>query len=95
MPTNHITKLFSLILKSNCFTFLGKFFLQITGTVMGTPMAPGYANLYMGKVETEILYEFEKQTGLRPSIWLRFLDDIFFLWPHGEKSLKHFIQFMN
>jgi hypothetical protein len=61
---------------------------------MGTPMAPGYANLFMGKVEKEILQEYEQLTGLRPTTWLRFLDDIFFLWPHREEKLREFIQFM-
>jgi hypothetical protein len=94
MPTSHITKLITLILKSNCFSFLGKFYHQVTGTAMGTPMAPGYANLYMGKVETDLLREYEEITGLRPTKWLRYLDDIFILWPHGEEKLRHFMDFM-
>ena len=94
MPTTHIEKLIQLILKSNCFSFLKKFYHQCTGTAMGTPMAPGYANLFMGKVEREILQEFEQLTGLRPTTWLRFLDDVFFLWPHGEEKLREFMQFI-
>jgi hypothetical protein len=36
MPSHQITRLIKLILKSNCFSFLGKFYHQITETAMGT-----------------------------------------------------------
>ena len=38
--------------------------------------------------------EYEKITGLRPSIWLCFLDDIFMVWEHGPEELAKFQQFM-
>ena len=66
----------------------------MVGTAMGTPMAPSYANIFMGKIERELLEEFEKESGLKPTLWLRFLDDIFFVWPHGPEKLKVFIEFM-
>ena len=95
MPTKYIREILTTILKSNCFRFLNRFFHQITGTAMGTPMAPGYANLFMGKVEKGLLKQYEEETGLRPTIWLRFLDDIFFVWPHGDVELQKFMKFMN
>ena len=58
------------------------------GTAMGTPMAPNYANLFMTQVETDMLNDYEAETGLRPIIWLRYIDDIFFLWTYDEQSLK-------
>ena len=94
MPTVFIKRLVALILKSNCFSFLGKFYHQQTGTAMGTPMAPGYANIFMGVVEKELLRKYEEVTGLKPKIWLRFLDDIFMVWEHGEEELSKFIDFM-
>lgn len=94
MPTHYIVELIRLILSSNCFSFLDSFFKQIKGTAMGTPMAPSYANLFMTKIEKEMLSVYEMETGLRPISWMRFLDDIFFLWPHGIKNLQHFQRFM-
>jgi hypothetical protein len=94
MPTNLLHKLILLILRSNCFAFGSKIFHQLTGTAMGTPMAPSYANIFMGKVETEMLAKFKKKTGLGPSLWLRFLDDVFFIWPHGPDKLTEFTNFM-
>ena len=93
LPSRVISDLVLLILKSNCFTFLNRFFHQIVGTAMGTPMAPSYANIFMGKIESALLREYE-ETGLRPTLWLRFLDDIFFVWPHGPEKLQEFIEFM-
>jgi hypothetical protein len=94
MPTGIIKKLILMILKSNCFSFLGKFFLQVCGTAMGTPMAPSYANLFMTEVETKIIQSFKLRTGLEPLAWFRFLDDIIFVWSHGEESLKNFFEHM-
>ena len=34
---------------------------------------------------------FEKE----PMIWWRYKDDIFFIWEHGEESLKVFIEQVN
>lgn len=93
-PTEFITKLIRIILSSNCFIFAGRLFRQILGTAMGTPMAPSYANLFMSKIETKILNGYEKKTGLRPKFWFRFLDDIIFLWGHGEESLHDFLEYM-
>ena len=45
-------ELMNLVLKHNVFEFDEKFYLQIQGTAMGTKMAPAYANLFMGGLET-------------------------------------------
>ena len=41
----------NIVLKSNVFEFNEDYFLQLQGTVMGTKMAPAYANLFMGSLE--------------------------------------------
>ena len=43
-----IKNLILMILKSNAFRFGNEYYRQITGTAMGTPMAPNYANLSHG-----------------------------------------------
>jgi hypothetical protein len=94
MPTRFITRLILLILKSNCFNFFGRYFHQLTGTAMGTPMAPSYANIFMGKVEKQMLNEYRKKTGKGPDLWFRFLDDVFFVWSSGAEELKKFTDYM-
>ena len=34
-----------------------------------------------------------RQGMVRPLVWLRYIDDIFFVWTHGTESLNDFIQF--
>ena len=57
-------------------------------------MAPGYANVFMGTVEAAWLDRYEEETGLRPKVWLGFLDDIFMVWQHGPEELKRFQEYM-
>jgi hypothetical protein len=91
MPTEVLITLLLKILRSNCFSFFGKFYLQCCGTAMGTPVEPSYVNFYMTKVENRILDEYEKRQGLRTLVWYRYLDDIIFVWQHEEQRLyiKH------
>ena len=64
------------------------------GTIMGSPMAPNFASLFMSEVETRLINDYEAKSGLRPLIWLRYIDDIFFLWSHDQESLDDFISFI-
>ena len=73
------------------FTFNGDHYLQIGGTAMGTAVAPNYANLFMDRFESKALANWP----LKPLIWLRFIDDIFMIWTHGEGTLNEFITYLN
>ena len=44
-----------LILRENSFQFNGKNYLQTHGTAMGSKMSVAFANIFMAKVETDIL----------------------------------------
>ena len=41
----------------------------------------------MADPEEKCLENFER----KPMIWWRYIDDIFFIWEHGEKLLQVFI----
>ena len=58
-------------------------------------MAVNLANIFMSKFEKEMLDEFQSIHGLRPALWLRFIDDIFFIWDNDEISLQSFLKFCN
>ena len=91
-PSNEsLTKLLELVLTRNNFQFNGENYLQIGGTAMGTKVAPTYANLFMSRLETKILTDYAP----KPSIWYRYIDDIFFIWEHGEKSLERWLEYIN
>ena len=54
VPADDLVDLAELVLKNNNLTFNGKHYLQILGTAIGTRMAPSYANIFTGRVESEL-----------------------------------------
>lgn len=58
---------------------------------MGSPLSPVLANIFMKKFEEYIL----KNCILKPKVWLRYVDDIFVVWPHGLEELKIFENYIN
>ena len=61
------------------------------GTAIGTKMAPPYAILFMDALEQQFL----QSSPLKPLICWRYIDDIFFIWQHGEDKLKEFLRLLN
>ena len=88
---SHILNLLKLCLNNNDFEFNNEWFLQISGTAMGKKFAPNYANLFLAKWEQEALEKCPK----KPSCYLRFLDDIFIIWPHSKQEFNEFFQILN
>lgn len=90
-PDKHILDLLEISMKYNDFEFAGNFYLQTMGTAMGKRFAPGLANLY--------LLEFDRMAKngfrMKPLLFFRYLDDIFFLWPGDVTSLKEFEVYLN
>ena len=93
IPSKTLKSLILMVLKCTAFKFGSRIYEQDKGTCMGTPMAPNYANLFMDKFENDLIEEYAAKTGLRPLVWFRYIDDIFFVWTHGTESLNDFIQF--
>ena len=91
IPTENLIKMAEFVLKNNFFEFDSKVFQQIAGTDIGTKFAPPYACIFMDQLETKFL---ETQT-LKPLVWFRYIDDIFFIWTHGEENLKKFMDDFN
>ena len=53
-------------------------------------MAPSYANIFMDKVEREIL----DGSPAKPYVWWRYTDDIFMIWTEGEERLVTFLEYI-
>ena len=79
------------VLKNNNFEFNGKHYVQKLGTAIGTRMAPSYANIFMDRLERQLI----SQAVIKPHTWWRFIDDIFIIWTEGEESLRTFIEYLN
>ena len=83
IPTDDLIRMAEFVLSNS------DAFQQISGTAIGTKFAPPYACIYMDQVEQKFLAMQINQ----PLIWLRYIDDIFFIWTHGEKELEKFVKF--
>ena len=91
ISSDTLIELAEIVLKNNIFQFDEKTFKQVRGTAIGTKFAPPYAILFMADLEEKILNASEK----KPMIWWRYIDDIFFIWEHGEESLEKFLHKLN
>ena len=88
---NYIIELLEVVLTNNHFEFNDKHYHQMSGTAMGTKLAPSYSNLFMTKIEEKYVYTYP----LQPKLWKSFIDDIFLIWPRGMDSLLKFISHLN
>ena len=78
-------------LKNNYFEFHRNVKQQLSGTVVETKCVPPYTFIFMDKVETDLL-ESQK---LKPMVWFRYIDGIFFVWTHDEQELQRFLLELN
>ena len=79
VTTDTLIELAELVLKNNIFEFSDKTYKQIRRMAI------------MAVLEEQILNKVKK----KPNVWWRYIDDIFFIWKHGEESLKEFINEIN
>ena len=79
MSTKHIMDLLEFCLRSTYFTYRGRFYEQVEGAAMGSPISPIVANLCMERFEVRAL----QSSPNPPSAWKRFVDDTFV---HHEES---------
>ena len=70
-------------MKNNIFTFSDTFWLQKTGTAMGTPCACMIATLYFGFHERELILSKYKHNIL---YYKRYIDDVICLWLPSNTS---------
>ena len=81
MSVQHISWLLEFCLKSTYFLFQGKFYQQLEGTTMGSPISPIIANLFMEDLETRPLIHHTP-----PSRWKRYVDDTFTIIKKDHKD---------
>ena len=78
-------------LKSNIYEFQGSIKQQISGTAIGTKCAPTYVCIFMD----ELIWTFLPTQDYQPFLWVRYIDNIFFIWTYGEKRLKTILEKLN
>ena len=92
ISTRVLVKFPSLVLNLNNFTFDDDNYLQIKGCVMGSKCSSSYADIFMGKFETDRIYPLINGKHL---CYYRFRDDIFMIWTRDVKALKEFFEKIN
>ena len=73
MSIPQITSLLEFCLTHTYFLFQGKYYEQVQGAAMGSPISPLIANIFMEEFEVQALSSCPHP----PSLWLRFVDDTF------------------
>ena len=91
VSTDSLIELADLALKNNYFEHNKKIFKQEQGTAIGAKFAPSYAVISLDDFEKSAIDGY----ALKPWVWWRYIDDVFFIWEHGEESLKEFLSYLN
>uniref|UniRef100_A0A803JJ24 Reverse transcriptase domain-containing protein n=1 Tax=Xenopus tropicalis TaxID=8364 RepID=A0A803JJ24_XENTR len=91
-PVEFLCSLLRLVFTCNYFRFERTFYLQKTGTAMGSNVAPSYANLYMNFFELEFIYPVYSTQLL---LYCRYIDDIFILWRGDHIGVESFVASLN
>ena len=82
MKVEHIISLLEFCLKTTYFQFQGRFYEQLHGAAMGSPISPIVANLYMEDFETKAV----SSAVHPPSTWKRFVDHTFVVIESSRKA---------
>jgi hypothetical protein len=72
MTATQVADLLHLCLSTTYFTYNQRFYTQVEGAAMGSPVSPIVANLFMEHFENEALSSFHSS----PRFWGRYVDDI-------------------
>ena len=87
MAIHHIISLLEFCLKSTYFVFQEKYYKQVEGAAMGSPLSPIVANIFMDEFEAKAL----STAPHTPSLWKRFVDGTFVVIKsvHKEEFFTH------
>ena len=80
---------YEFVLKNDFFEFNNQTKQQISGTAIGTKCAETYDCISMD------LFEFLETQRDKLFWWIRYIDDVFLIWTHGQEKLKVFFKDLN
>ena len=90
LPRVVLRKLLEFATKKSHFLFDGKYYDQIDGVAMGSPLGPVLANIFMCAFEEKWLLNAK----VSPLFWNRYVDDTFTLF-HNKDSANDFLHYLN
>ena len=80
-----LKKLFLFATSQTRFIFNSKFYNQIDGVAMGSPLAPVLANIFMGFYKSKWLNKYNLN---KPKFYLRYVDDLLAAFDYKQDSLS-------
>ena len=95
IPSSYLVKLLKIVMDCNIFKFNNEYWIQLIGTSMGTRVAPTYANIFMGKLEKEILQNCPQHLKQFLHTWKRYIDDILIIWTGTDEAFSEFFNYLN
>ena len=90
LPRSVLKDLLVFATKRSHFVFDGQYYDQIDGVAMGSPLGPVLANIFMCDFEEK----WVMNNGARPTIWFRYVDDTFTLFPNKDTAVQ-FLSYLN
>ena len=89
LSIDDIISLLEFCITSTYFSFQGKFYEQVEGAAMGSPLSPIVANIYMENFEVEAI----RSAPIPPQFWKRYVDDTFTILESSKK--EEFLEHLN
>ncbi|XP_013772595.1 uncharacterized protein LOC106457696 [Limulus polyphemus] len=86
-----IMELMTICLQSTYFQYNKEFYEQTDNLAMGSPPSLILADIFMEDFEERAL----SSTPINPSFYRRYVNDTFFIWPHGHEKLPVFLEHLN
>lgn len=86
-----VLDLLDITLRNNDFQFGNLWFKQILGMGMGKAYAPNCADVYLIEFDDRAMNHFR----IKPRLYLRFIDDVFIIWPGSKDDLTEYNSYLN
>lgn len=71
------------VITTTYFTHKDRYSKLLQGASTGSITSPAVANIYMNRIKKVAVEVFQ----LKPAYWLRYVDDVFFIWPYDKEKL--------
>jgi hypothetical protein len=91
MQVEAIMELLEVCLRTTYFQLDVKFFQQKDGMATGSSLSSIMSNIFMDHFEKLVLDSAQH----KPSLWLRYVENMFLVWPHGSERLQNFLSQIN
>ena len=86
IPKHNFCNLLNIATKETFFMFNNKYYKQVDGVAMGSPLGPALANIFMCSFESKWLRDCPND--FKPVFYRRYIDDIFVLFSSPDHADK-------